>query len=404
MVSNIREDLFLSQVERVGFEIHGRFVRAHQVLCDREAALVLELHQLVINYKGEGLSEQIAELSLLTEQSTSTLQRNENKEILDLNLNIFETRIKELKTKLAIARRSCRIEFEWESTLDENLGTVGTIVVYGIPDYKKMDKPIITAGIHSEVPTSTPEEFRLPNSIAIDPESKNIFICDGGNSRVQVFTNSLKFLFAFRYKMRVPFGICIHCSKVYVTQLATNYLNVYSTNGEFIQSVGGKGKEELEFDQPRGIAISSVDNLIYICEKKNNRIQCLDLKLTFVAYISDIFKPLDVKLTSEDIIVLKRGNPSILFYNYSHQLVNCSSINQLRRPSSFYLDVESNILLTDYSADCVAVFSKKGEQLLRLGERGEGKGQFLEPVGIALDSANRIIVVSRNPTNCIQIF
>ena len=408
MASSISEDLFISRVERVGLEVRARIARAHQVLHERETALLSELQGIVNKYKGEGLAEQILELSLSREQSKSTLQRNENKETLDLNVTIIEARIAKLETELFTARgRILIVELEWENELDEYLSTIGTISVQGIPDYTKKDKPIKTAGKHTEAPTSIPLEFRLPNSVAIEPKSKNIFICDGGNSRVQVFSNSLEFIFSFSENMRVPFGICIHRDEVYVTQVAMNSLTVYSTKGEFIQTVGKKGNGELEFYQPRGIAISSVNNQIYICEKKNNRIQCLNLDLTFMAFIHDILKPLDVKLTSKDIIILKRWNPNFLFYNYLHQLVRGSTdwaFNELvRKPCTFCLDAESNILMADYSTDCIVVFSKKGERLLSLGGRGDRRGEFLEPVGVALESGN-IIVVSRNPTHCIQKF
>ena len=40
----------------------------------------------------------------------------------------------------------------------------------------------------------------------------------------------------------------------------------------------------------------------------------------------------------------------------------------------------------------------------KFGKRGEGRGDFISPTGIAVDKEDRIIVVSRNDSNCIQLF
>ena len=62
--------------------------------------------------------------------------------------------------------------------------------------------------------------------------------------------------------MHIPTGICIKHSKVYVTQNRSNLLTVYSTDGKYLKSVGGKGKNHLEFDEPRGLDISTELNRI----------------------------------------------------------------------------------------------------------------------------------------------
>ena len=126
-------------------------------------------------------------------------------------------------------------------------------------------------------------------------------ICDYGNNRVQVFTSSFKFIFQFNEKMYEPCGICFSENNVYVTQEGSNCLNVYSVEGKLLQSVGKEGRNELEFDLPSGIEVSLLKNLIYVCDNKNKRIQCLNLNLTFNSFILHIFGPRDIKLTQNEI-------------------------------------------------------------------------------------------------------
>ena len=69
------ENPFLSQVERVA--------RAHQVLQERETALLSELQQLEDTYRGEGVDMQIDQLRIHKEQTIATLTDNKNKEFLE---------------------------------------------------------------------------------------------------------------------------------------------------------------------------------------------------------------------------------------------------------------------------------------------------------------------------------
>ena len=58
------ENSFLSQVERVRVELRERVARAHQVLQERETALLSALQQLEDTYMGEGVDKQIDQLRI----------------------------------------------------------------------------------------------------------------------------------------------------------------------------------------------------------------------------------------------------------------------------------------------------------------------------------------------------
>ena len=403
------ENQFLSQVERVRVELRERVARAHQVLQERETALLSELKQLEDTYRGEGVDKQIDQLRITKEQTIGTLTDNKNREFLKQSVVLLDARMRELEANLETARdRMRRVELEWDVNLEGMLSRTGSIRVRGEPDYKEKGNPVMVAGKHRKEPSSTPGEFYYPKSIAIDSETNNIYVCDGGNNRIQVFNESLEFLFTLSNKMNLPIGICINLNRVYVTHIRANSLTVYSTEGKYIESVGGGGTKKLEFIRPNGVAVSTVNNLIYICDYSNNRIQCLNLNLTFNSFIPNVNYPRDIKLTPQDIVILTEGSPCIRFYDYSHQLIRQiitrGEGNQVTNPVYFCLDREFNILITDYSANSVLIFSNRGELLHKLGRRGKGRGNFIFPTGIVTDREDRIIVVSQNPKHCIQIF
>ena len=403
------ENPFLSQIERVRVELRERVARAHQVLQERETALLSELQQLEDTYRGEAVDKQIDQLRIHKEQTIATLTDNKNREFLEQSVALLDARMRELEANLETARdRMIRVELVWDVNLEGMLSRTGSIRVREVPDYKEKGNPVMVAGKHRKETSSTPGQFCCPSSITIDSETNNIYVCEGGNNRVQVFNESLEFLFTFNNEMNTPDGICINLNRVYVTQYIANSLTVYSTKGKYIQSVGREGTKELEFIRPKGVAVSTVTNLIYICDCWNNRIQCLNLNLTFNSFIPKVNYPRDIKLTAQDIVVLREESPCIQFYDYSHQLIReiitQGKGNQVISPRHFCLDREFNILITDFLADSVLIFSNRGQLLHKLGKRGDGRGDFIAPTGIATDREGRIIVVSRNPKHCIQIF
>ena len=177
------ENPFLSQLEIARVELRERVARAHQVLQERETALLSELQQLEDIYRAEGVAGQILELSLTKEQTISTLQRNDNQEILEQSVALLDVRMRELEASLETARdRMRRVELEWDTNLEGILSRTGLIRVRGVADYKEKGNPIKVAGKHRNKTSSTPGEFYYPNLIAIDSETNNIYICDGWNN------------------------------------------------------------------------------------------------------------------------------------------------------------------------------------------------------------------------------
>ena len=115
-----------------------------------------------------------------------------------------------------------------------------------------------------------------------------------------------------------------------------------------------------------------------------------------------------IHCTSDEIIVLQGKSPCISFYDYSHQLVReilpVGKGTPISLPYNFCADHLNNILVINNSADCVVIFSNNGEVIHKFGQKGEGRGDFIDPCAIALDSEDRIIVSSQNPEYCVQLF
>ena len=122
------ENPFLSQLARARVELREKVARAHQVLRERETALLSELQQLEDTYRGEGVDRQIDQLRITKEQVVATLTDNKNKAFLEQNVSLLDTQMRELAANLETARdRMRRVELEWDGNLDRILSSTGSI-------------------------------------------------------------------------------------------------------------------------------------------------------------------------------------------------------------------------------------------------------------------------------------
>ena len=403
----ITQDSFLFHLKRVRIEVKDKFLTAHQKLQEREADLLTKLQEVEDEYTGSGISEQIGELAKSKDALANALTGNANHGFLTTSLDQVDERINELQQKLQHAKDTYKsVTLEWDFSIAADI-LINGVARRQATDYEKIDMPTITFGAHTRY-GSSPGTFYCPEGIAIDPATNLLYICDRGNNRVQVFDKSFRFLFLFSEEICDPDGICINQEKVYITQRKTHLLNVYTTEGKYLESVGGKGKCSLEFDTPRGICVSIETSRIYIAESENHRVHCLNLDLTFDSLIVDLYRARDVKLTPKEIIVLSFQNPCISIYSKSHQLVRkmiprgkeCS----LQFPTKFVLDDCFNILLTDFEAHCVSTYSYRGEFLHKFGKEGKQKGEFIHPKDLTISPTGQIIVISESPDHCVQVF
>ena len=121
-------------------------------------------------------------------------------------------------------------------------------------------------------------QFQSPCGIACDSTGK-VYVTDGDNHRIQVFTAEGKFLRMFgqrgqgRGELRWPIGIAIDTSGiVYVGDSWNNRVSLFTSEGQFVTSFGRRGEGPGEFNIPAGLALES-SGVLYVCDYMNNRVQ-----------------------------------------------------------------------------------------------------------------------------------
>ena len=128
---------FLSQVERVREEMRANFLRSHQILQQREAALMSELDQLKANYRVEKIKEQMQDLNRMEESLNSTVQCEENKEIVEASVALMKRRHRELEVGLeSLLAKMWGVELNWREELECRLSEIGEIKLIAAPTLK----------------------------------------------------------------------------------------------------------------------------------------------------------------------------------------------------------------------------------------------------------------------------
>ncbi|KAI6647044.1 PEP-CTERM domain protein [Oopsacas minuta] len=412
-----------SQVESIRIEVRDKFSRAHILLQEREEVLLRQLREIEDTCKPQYLREikQRKELLTTKDQLNASIKGNENKDILFAMLAPLDAKLTELEEREEYIKISWGDERELEYLI-KVLGTITIpsryqeddekLIVLSKPNlgYHEKSKPVHVACKYKPNTSTQPRKFKSPTAVAIYPLTRNIYISDALNNRIQVFNSSCKFLYTLSDQMNYPAGICFHNNRVYVTQFTGHVITMYTdTDGKFIESFGMEGNHELQFRSPLGICYSEDNYTLYICERENDRVQVLNSDLSFNSFIPGLIKPVDVKVSKKEIFILDRHNPCFRVYNYDNQLIReiisfGIEGSQVGKPVHFCLDILSNILLTDFKTCQVLIFTKDGREIHKFGEEGVSSGKFIAPRGIALDSEGRIVVASTNPDHCVQFF
>jgi DNA-binding beta-propeller fold protein YncE len=124
-----------------------------------------------------------------------------------------------------------------------------------------------------------PGQVDLPNGIAVDPNTRNIFVVDTSNHRVQKFTPNFVFMKEWgspgigNSQFSVPRGIAIDSNgDVYVVDFGNNRIQKFDNDGVFIKAWGQRGTGNGEFVLPDGIAVESDDDIV-VTDRDNHRIQ-----------------------------------------------------------------------------------------------------------------------------------
>ena len=119
---------------------------------------------------------------------------------------------------------------------------------------------------------SGPGQFLSPYGVAVDGE--RVYVSDRDNCRIQVFTSSGEYLTQWSLDTgAVPHGVALDRSgNVYVADIAYHRIQVFTGSGAYLTQWGTYGTGDGQFYYPYGVAVDASGH-VYVTDKNNCRIQ-----------------------------------------------------------------------------------------------------------------------------------
>jgi YD repeat-containing protein len=211
--------------------------------------------------------------------------------------------------------------------------------------------------------------------------SGNVWVADSENDRIEAFTPSGAFIRAVftgvpgERQYLYPVGIAVNRSAglVYVTDYVADrsgdFVEEFSTSGEYIRSFGPAGSGGGQFSTPNGIAVDSNGN-VWVVDTFHYRVEKFSSTGTFIAAYG----------------TWGSGN------------------GQFKEPLGITTDPSNHVYVTDGENERVEVLSTEGAFLGQFGSGGTGNGQFAKPYAIASDPASGNLLVTDQNNNRAEVF
>lgn len=116
-----------------------------------------------------------------------------------------------------------------------------------------------------------PGGFMFPNGLAV-ARNGDVYVSDGDNRRVQVFTREGKFK-QFVDTSGIPRGIAIDSEQMlYVVDAVAHMVDIYDLKGKELTRFGGQGFGPGQFNYPNDITVDR-NRRIYISDRENDQVQ-----------------------------------------------------------------------------------------------------------------------------------
>ena len=398
----------MAHFHRIAARIELTFNVLIDQLIERRDALCQQVTQLRDDFH----SKESARIAAIEELDQAQLQLRQLSRS-NINLPTHEQAVlmyQQAKQQLCVPTPLPNLSFSCPtlSLLQSQIEQFGEVVQLEAPHYSQKTQPILTAGMKGE------GDKQLNGAgLSLDEVNEKVYIADWGNSRVQVLSFQGEFLSHFGEEvLSKPWGISVTDDHIFVADSDNDTLFQFCKNShQLLNRAGGWGSNEGQLYAPRGLSVDCNGD-VFLADQLNHRVSVFSNFLQYKQTIGQgsLSSPKDVKLTTDKVVVLDWSPKCIHFFSRSEDLLT-SCVSQGRgqeclvsQPCFFCLDCEQNILVSDCEHHVVKIFSNSGELLHTIGREGNGKGEFIDPFGIAISNSGILFVLSDNPFYSLQLF
>ena len=128
-------------------------------------------------------------------------------------------------------------------------------------------------------------QFYYPSGITVHPKTRQIFVADLCNNRIQVFNNNLTFLHTIApsgdNQFNGPIDVALdNEGYLFVAEFGNHFITKLTTKGHYVTRFGSEGSAPGQLHIPHSLTINN--GLVYVTESGNNRVSIFDTNGTFL--------------------------------------------------------------------------------------------------------------------------
>ena len=161
----------------------------------------------------------------------------------------------------------------------------------------------------------------LASPSCVSATSDNTFVVGERDKErsVQVFSSEAEALLRFSGGSELGNGIqyAIYHDEKYFVSVDFHMIKVFDSRGEFLYSFGEHGRNPGEFYCPQGLA-AGPDNVLFICDSKNKRIQVTTLKGDLITSIAMKQPPIRIAISRGGDLFVADGTNEIKVFKPDH--------------------------------------------------------------------------------------
>jgi len=212
--------------------------------------------------------------------------------------------------------------------------------------------------------------------------------------------------------MKLPSDVAVdQRGRIFILDGTADTVRVYSSNGEALFTLGGKGT----LKQPLGIDVSPAGDVL-VADSGNHRLALFPADEKSPHYI-DVPSPVDGKPSDPSDVNFGPDNTYLVVDNDNHRVVSLSHSGKIvwatgkmgRNPGEFrfpfLMDVDQSdrVYIVEAINTRIQVLEKNGEFARFIGEWGIEPGQFFRPKGVVV-SDKKEVFASDSYLGVIQVF
>ncbi|HDD43559.1 MAG TPA: hypothetical protein ENG63_01670 [Candidatus Desulfofervidus auxilii] len=254
-----------------------------------------------------------------------------------------------------------------------------------------------------------------PSYVLVDANTKEIYVVDGGHSRLIIYTEDGYPLFVLDKNngVEAPGGLWIdNEGYIYLCQSRKGKkligrISVFNPCLKWVRDIFLKGFPDAEKFRPRTVAVSK-NRKIYVSGDGFPGVVVLDKAGKFLHIISpeDELSGMKGKADICAVYIDKQGRIYLLSEGYGRVYVydkdenflfkfgqKGGSTGKLSRPRGIAVDeINHWIFIVDYMRHTISVYSYEGKYLFEFGGKGWGTGWFQYPNFIWVDPTQRVLI------------